>query len=427
MHRFSNIRKKDLEKAASILDENGLDEKAIFNNYYIQLDNGREYPFKQLSHQAYELVHGSSGQLNFQRDEKNEQIIKELGVKVNYYKENINPFQEHELQIFHLLSGKEYRKESEKSRTDRNRLLPIVKKLNYWAKSLEQFELVSNSDNKWLWPGGKIREYLWIRLYNPKDSGKIFFDIGIDGNGDLYLDLNPRTSVLRGETAISNSEVNIYEDFIKSKNFQPLRIIKSDYDNLTWKNLIELSSSFISSNYTLYLELEELLNQETRAKEKETTYLSEPPKKIRSNVKLNPSFKGHNTDWVKKNKTSSYIGNKGEKFIEKLEKDHLNENGCEKLTKNVTKVLDGKGYDILSFETDGASKFIEVKTTLGDASTPFQLTVNEKRFLELNPSNSFIYRVYNFIPHKMQGQYFIIRSTELNDYLFEPTVFEVSK
>lgn len=432
MHRFSNILLKDLEKAAEFLDQNGLDQNSIHNYYYIQLKNGREYPFKQLTHKAYELVHGSSKDLNFQRDENNEKIVEGLGVKVKYYSENINPFQEHELEVFNKLSGKKYRKESKESKTDSNRLLPLIKKLNYWAKRLENFGLVSHQDNKWLWPGGKIREYLWIRLFNPNDSGKIFFDIGIDGNGDLYLDLNPRTSILRGKSSISSFEKVIYDDFIKSNNFQPLRINKTNKKGLKWNNLIELSKSFILSNYHLYLELEVLLNQNFEFSSKNTVSNisnspSPPPKIITSYINTDPSFKGHKTDWIKSNNTSSYIGNKGEKFIEKIEKEHLIKNGRSDLAENVGKVLDGKGYDILSFEPDGTEKYIEVKTTLGEASTPFQITINEKRFLELNPFQSMIYRVYNFVPHKLQGHYYIIKPDEFDNYLLKPKVFEVSK
>ena len=37
---------------------------------------------------------------------------------------------------------------------------------------------------------------------------------------------------------------------------------------------------------------------------------------------------------------------------------------------------DGAGYDILSFETDGTERFLEVKTTVGYERTPFFISPN---------------------------------------------------
>ena len=43
---------------------------------------------------------------------------------------------------------------------------------------------------------------------------------------------------------------------------------------------------------------------------------------------------------------------------------------------------DGTGYDIMSFEEDAVTRFIEVKTTNGGSLTPFIISQNELEFSE---------------------------------------------
>lgn len=58
-------------------------------------------------------------------------------------------------------------------------------------------------------------------------------------------------------------------------------------------------------------------------------------------------------------------------------------------------VGDGAGYDVASFELDGAARHIEVKTTRGGASTPFYLSAGELAFATAHPRTACIYRVYD--------------------------------
>jgi hypothetical protein len=57
---------------------------------------------------------------------------------------------------------------------------------------------------------------------------------------------------------------------------------------------------------------------------------------------------------------------------------------------------DGAGYDILSFDLSGSSRFLEVKTTNGSARTPFFLTRNECEQALQRPKEWRIYRVHLF-------------------------------
>jgi Domain of unknown function (DUF3883) len=59
---------------------------------------------------------------------------------------------------------------------------------------------------------------------------------------------------------------------------------------------------------------------------------------------------------------------------------------------------DGTGYDVQSFNTDGSSRLIEVKTTGLGKYFPFNVTVNEVRCSQARPHEFHLYRVFNFGP-----------------------------
>lgn len=57
---------------------------------------------------------------------------------------------------------------------------------------------------------------------------------------------------------------------------------------------------------------------------------------------------------------------------------------------------DGAGFDIQSFETDGSSRLVEVKTTNGWERTPFQITRNELAVAEARHEHWHLVRLWNF-------------------------------
>jgi len=57
---------------------------------------------------------------------------------------------------------------------------------------------------------------------------------------------------------------------------------------------------------------------------------------------------------------------------------------------------DGAGYDIKSFDIDGGSRLIEVKTTNGWERTPFHITRNELAFAESHREDWRLVRLWNF-------------------------------
>jgi hypothetical protein len=57
---------------------------------------------------------------------------------------------------------------------------------------------------------------------------------------------------------------------------------------------------------------------------------------------------------------------------------------------------DGAGYDIASFEPDGRSRLIEVKTTKGWEWTPFHITRNELAVAEERRRDWCLFRLWDF-------------------------------
>lgn len=51
---------------------------------------------------------------------------------------------------------------------------------------------------------------------------------------------------------------------------------------------------------------------------------------------------------------------------------------------------------MLSFETDGRKRYIEVKTTAHDAATPFFVSKNELEFAREERDRFRLYRLYHF-------------------------------
>lgn len=105
-------------------------------------------------------------------------------------------------------------------------------------------------------------------------------------------------------------------------------------------------------------------------------------------------------DYLAREARNRKLGDQGEEYVLKVEKERLTAAGREDLadrTEWVAKTKgDGLGYDVRSFKVDGKPLFIEVKTTKGSKATPFVVSSNEVvRSCQLGEGFR-LYRVYNF-------------------------------
>ncbi|MBM3492571.1 MAG: DUF3883 domain-containing protein [Alphaproteobacteria bacterium] len=94
------------------------------------------------------------------------------------------------------------------------------------------------------------------------------------------------------------------------------------------------------------------------------------------------------------------LGRQGEERVLQYEQAVLKSAGRNDLAGKVRWVSeetgDGAGFDVLSFDQAGKERCLEVKTTVGHATTPFFLTENERSFSEERPDAFRIVRLYDF-------------------------------
>lgn len=105
-------------------------------------------------------------------------------------------------------------------------------------------------------------------------------------------------------------------------------------------------------------------------------------------------------DFVKLEADKRELGLAGELAVVNFERSRLSAVGCQELANQVEHVSltqgDGLGFDVLSFDTTGAERLIEVKTTRRAETWPFIATRNEVSLSTEEPDKFYLYRVYGF-------------------------------
>lgn len=123
--------------------------------------------------------------------------------------------------------------------------------------------------------------------------------------------------------------------------------------------------------------------------EKETL-LQEPEVVYKSPVKVS---------YIELEQANQNIGRLGEGIVVEYEKWRLIQAGKESLADKIEWVSqtkgDGLGFDILSRNTNGTDRYIEVKSTKLTKEAPFYFTALEYDFSKRNRPNFFLYRVFN--------------------------------
>ena len=106
------------------------------------------------------------------------------------------------------------------------------------------------------------------------------------------------------------------------------------------------------------------------------------------------------TNYIEREARNRSLGAAGEIFVLEYERGRLNASGKERLAsmiEHTSKVRgDHEGFDVLSFETNGAERLIEVKTTKYGIETPFNVTRNEVAVSEKCAPCYQVYRLFTF-------------------------------
>ena len=105
-------------------------------------------------------------------------------------------------------------------------------------------------------------------------------------------------------------------------------------------------------------------------------------------------------DYLQREARNRSLGSAGEDLVMRYEAQRLHAAGTRRLADRIEHVSktkeDGAGFDILSFETDGRERFIEVKTTAYIAETPFYVSRNELSFSTEEAAKFHLYRLFDF-------------------------------
>jgi hypothetical protein len=111
-------------------------------------------------------------------------------------------------------------------------------------------------------------------------------------------------------------------------------------------------------------------------------------------------FKALKRDYLEREAKNRSLGLAGEEFIVLFEHWRLIELGQHRLADKVEHVSqskgDGLGYDVLSFESDGKERLIEVKTTTFGRDTPFFVSRGELALSHGAKDQFHLYRLFEF-------------------------------
>ena len=113
-----------------------------------------------------------------------------------------------------------------------------------------------------------------------------------------------------------------------------------------------------------------------------------------------PRTRGGHPNYLVREALNGSLGLAGELAVLVFEDHRLREAGKKRLADRIDHVArtqgDGLGYDVLSFDENGAERLIEVKTTRGGVSMPFFATRNEVEVSEEERARYHLYRVFAF-------------------------------
>lgn len=133
-----------------------------------------------------------------------------------------------------------------------------------------------------------------------------------------------------------------------------------------------------------------------------------------------PSFTPVKRDYFARESANRSLGLAGELLVAEIEKRTLHELGQSKLANRVEHVSktrgDGLGYDVLSFDTTGREKYIEVKTTAFGMEAPFFVSRNELAFSESEVEDFHLYRLFEF---RREPKYFSLRGAIRDNCLLD--------
>lgn len=154
-------------------------------------------------------------------------------------------------------------------------------------------------------------------------------------------------------------------------------------------------------------------------------FRSEPPPFLPSSSRPLQSRAGQFIDFQRLEAQRRDLGLAGELAVVAHEQSRLRHCGLNELAERVEHIPttrgDGTGYDVLSFDTSGREKFIEVKTTRSVKQFPFLVSRNEVEFSDEVTDQFHLYRVFQF--NKPQMGYYSLPGSLRSSVRLDPVTY----
>lgn len=129
-------------------------------------------------------------------------------------------------------------------------------------------------------------------------------------------------------------------------------------------------------------------------------------------------------DYIDREARNASLGRAGEELVVQYERWRLTASGHERLANKVEHVAetkgDGLGFDVLSFDTNGRERLIEVKTTSFGKETPFFITKNE---VELSRSKADLFQLYRLFEFRKEPRMFSLAGAVDQHCYLDPITF----
>lgn len=130
------------------------------------------------------------------------------------------------------------------------------------------------------------------------------------------------------------------------------------------------------------------------------------------------------TNYFELEAKNASLGRAGEEFIVRFEQARLREVGKETLADRIEHIAvtegDGAGFDVRSFEANGADRFIEVKTTAYGKQTPFFVSRNEVAVSDYRGARYHLCRLFKF---RDDPRFYSLSGSIKQQCLLEPVQF----
>lgn len=151
-----------------------------------------------------------------------------------------------------------------------------------------------------------------------------------------------------------------------------------------------------------------------------------PDRETRTSVYESPvaPARGAKRNYLEMEARNGALGLAGEQLVVRYEQERLSRAGRDRLAGKIIHISavesDNRGFDILSYETDGRERLIEVKTTRFGALTPFFASRNE---VEVSDSRNEEYQLYRLLKFSDQPKLFVLPGSLKRTCQLDPLSF----